>query len=63
MVDILKQKGQVFSRLDYIKKENLNFYNTLVLVLVSKKKGKKKLKKDGDHLTPCDCMDCILVSP
>ena len=42
MVDILKQKGQVFSRLDYIKKENLNFYNTLVLVLVSKKKRKKK---------------------
>ena len=41
MVDILKQKGQLFSRLDYIKKENLNFYNTLVLVLVSKKKGKK----------------------
>ena len=42
MVDILKQKGQVFSRSDYIKKENLNFYNTLVLVLVSEKKRKKK---------------------
>ena len=62
MVDILKQKGQVFSRLDYIKKENLNFYNTHVLVLVSKKKKeKKKLKKDGDHLTPCDCMNCINI--
>lgn len=48
MVDILKQKGQVFLRLDYIMKG-------------IKKKKEKKTKKDGDHLTPRDYMDCINI--
>ena len=45
MVDILKQKGQVFSRLDNIKKENLNFVILSYLCWYQKKKGKKKTKK------------------
>ena len=62
MVDILKQKGRVFSRLDYIKKENLNFVILSYLCWYQKKKRKKKkLKKDGDHLILCDCMDCINI--
>ena len=55
MVDILKKKGQVFSRLDYIMKEKSR---TCVGI---KKKKEKKTKKDGDHLTPRDYMDCINI--
>ena len=45
MVDILKKKEQVFSRLDNIKKENLNFVILSYLCWYQKKKGKKKTKK------------------
>ena len=47
MVDILKKKGQAFSRLDYIKKGNLNFVILSYLCWYQKKKKGKKKTKQG----------------
>ena len=59
MVDILKKKGQIFSRLDYIMKENFK-------CKYQKKKRKKKLKRAETILllvTTWIALILFLVSP